>query len=297
MVTYSFPVRRQADEILIMPIGDIQWYGEKKGIALGMLRRAIEWGVKHNAWFLGMGDYVDAFSPSNRQRLRGAALYDTAQAIVDSRAEQLVHEIFEEALKPSVGRWLGLLEGHHYHQFSAGMTTDMILADKLKTRHLGTSAYVRLRFQRGGVKDPTSQQVLIWCHHGAGAGQTPAAILNKLRGISTQFAGDIYLMGHLPRKTTDVIDRLEPVWPAAGAGEPYLVHRTKVLASTGGYMKTWEPGSRQGLVPRGGYGEAAMYTPAALGGVLVKVRPRWKTEEQPDGKRREIWLPDLSVEA
>src|SRR5688572_14554853 len=115
-----------------------------------MLKRAIEWGVEKGAWFIGMGDYVDAFSPSNRQRIRSAALYDTAQSMIDQKAESLVTELYEEALKPSKGRWLGLLEGHHYHQFSAGMTTDMLLADMLGTKHLGTAAYVRMVFKRGG---------------------------------------------------------------------------------------------------------------------------------------------------
>lgn len=289
LVTHTFPVKsRQSDEIKIMPVGDIQWHGDDKGVALGMLKRHIEWGVANDAYFLGMGDYIDAFSPSNRQRIRSAALYDTASAIIDQKAEALVNEIYEKALKPSKGRWLGLLEGHHYHQFSAGMTTDMILADKLGAKFLGTSAYVRLRFRRSS--NLNGDNVLIWAHHGTGAGQTPAAVLNKLRAMAATFDGDVFLMGHLPKKVVDVMDRLVPVFPRTG--EPFLVHRTRVLAGTGGFMKTWQPGARQGIVPRGGYGEAAMYQPAALGGVLVRVRPRWKVEDGHD-----FWSPDLSVEA
>lgn len=296
IVTHTFPVKsRQSDEVLVVPVGDIQWYGDEKGTALSMLKKCIQWGVDHGAYFLGMGDYVDAFSPSNRQRLRSAALYDTAHSVIDQKAEALVKELYEVALKPSRGRWLGLLEGHHYHQFGTGITTDMMLADMLKTRHLGTAAYVRLRFLRGGTAG--GQDVLIWCHHGSGAGQTPAAVLNKLHKTAAQWKGDIFLMGHLPRKCTDSIDALEPIFPQKG--DPYLIHRTKILAGTGGYMKTWVPQSRQGIVPRGGYGEQAMYTPASLGGVLVKIRPRWKREEQASGAvaARELWVPDLGVES
>ncbi len=288
LVTYTFPVKsRGSDEILVMPVGDIQWHGDDRGVALGMLKRHIQWGVDNDAWFLGMGDYIDAFSPSNRQRLRSAALYDTANAIIDQKAEDLLGQLYDKALAPSKGRWLGLLEGHHYHQFAAGMTTDMLLADRLQTRFLGTSAYVRLLFGRGGNSVGT---VLIWAHHGSGGGQTPAAVLNKLRGMAATFDGDVFLMGHLPKKVVDVMDRMVPVYPKKG--EPFLVHRTRVLAGTGGFMKTWVPGARQGIVPRGGYGEAAMYQPAALGGVVVRVRPRWKQEGDHD-----FWSPDLSIEA
>jgi len=286
IVTHHIPVKARDSEQLIVPVGDIQWHGDAAGVALGMLKRHIEWGVKHDALFLGMGDYIDAWSPSNRQRLRSAALYDTAQAIIDQKAEELVEEIYEKALKPSKGRWLGMLEGHHYHQFRAGMTTDMLLADKLGAKFLGTSGYVRLLFSRGVSRG----QVLVWCHHGAGGGQSPAAVLNKLRAMATQFEGDVFLMGHLPKKCNEPIDRLMPMFPHKG--EPFLIHRTKILSGTGGFMKSWVVGARQGIVPRGGYGEAAMYTPAALGGVVVKVRPRWKRVDDHD-----LWLPDMSVEA
>lgn len=291
IVSRVIPVKtRQKDEVLVMPIGDIQWFGDDKGVALKMLKRHIQWGVDHNVFFLGMGDYTDAFSPSNRQRLRGAALYNTANAIIDQKAHELVDEIYDKALAPSKGRWLGLLEGHHYHQFAAGMTTDMLLADKLQAPFLGTSTVIRLQFRRGNGKETASNHVLIWAHHGTGTGQTEASILNRLKRTATQFEADIFLMGHLPQKVNAPIDRLVPIFPPTG--KPYLTHRTKILAGTGGFMKTWVVGAREGLIPRGGYGEVAMYTPAALGGVLVKIRPRWKQKEG-----HTIWSPDLSVEA
>lgn len=296
LVSHVFPVSsRQQDEVLLMPVGDVQWYGDEKGVALGMLQRHIQWGVDHGAWFLGMGDYIDAFSPSNRQRIRSAALYDTANAVIEAKAKELVDELYEKALAPSKGRWLGLLEGHHFLQMGSGITTDQMLADKLGARFLGTSAYVRLQFRRGSkgskAHSMPSGQVLIWCHHGCGTGQTPAAVLNKLKAMASGFEGDIFLMGHLPRKVNEPMDRLEPIYPAVGR-EPFLVHRTKVLAGTGGFMKGWVAGSRQGIVPRGGYPEQGMMAPAALGGILVRIRPRWKVESGHD-----VWLPDISVEA
>src|SRR5688572_5995298 len=168
---------RQGDEVLLMPIGDIQWYGDERAIALKMLRRHIEWGVANNAYFIGMGDYVDTFSPSNRERLRSAALYDTAREAVDKLTHDLVEEIFERALKPSVGRWLGLLEGHHLHEYMDGTTTDQHLCRLLKAPFLGSSAYVRLVLRRQGA---SSVPVLIWSHHGVGGGTSLSGPLNQL---------------------------------------------------------------------------------------------------------------------
>lgn len=40
-------------------------------------------------------------------------------------------------------------------------------------------------------------------------------------------------------------------------------------------------------MPRGGYVEKGMMNPVALGGILLKIQPRWGDSG---------WLPDLSVE-
>lgn len=64
------------------------------------------------------------------------------------------------------------------------------------------------------------------------------------------------------------------------------------MAGTGGFARAWVPGATQGGIPRGGYAEQGMLPPASLGGILVKIRPRWK---QAGGQ--EMFVPDLSVEA
>lgn len=286
-ISHVIPTKtRQKDEVLILPVGDIQWAGDKRQVALGMLKRHIQWGVDNNAYFLGMGDYIDFMSPSNRQRHRSAALYDTANQVIADKADELTQEIYQEALAPSKGRWLGLLEGHHFFE-TAGGTTDQTLAGLLGAKFLGTSAFIRLQFTRGSQDGSSS--VLIWCHHGVGAGQTPAAVLNKLKNIAAGFEADIYLMGHLPKKVVEVTDRLTSVWPVNT--NPYTVHRTKVFAGTGGFMKGWVPQGRQDGIPRGGYPEQGMMPPASLGGIALRVRPRWKSVGG-----REMWVPDISVE-
>lgn len=285
LVSHVMPMRNRQSEVLLMPVGDIQWYGDGAAVALGMLQRHIDWGVKQGAYFLGMGDYIDAFSPSNRERFKSAHLYDTAMRAVDDKAEDLVNDLFNKALKPSKGRWLGLLEGHHFHEFRNGTTTDQLLADKLDAKFLGTSAYVRLQFQRMTSKG----NVVIWCHHGRGGGRRLSGPLNQLDVLPAHWHGDIFLVGHHHKKVVGPVDYQIPLWHSKGAR---LVHRTKILACTGGFLKGYVPGSRQGLVPRGGYVEQAMLPPVALGGVLVRIRPRWCRENGQD-----VWLPDLSVEA
>lgn len=288
LVSHTIPVKtRQSDELLLMPIGDVQWAGDKKDVALGMLKRHIQWGVDHNAYFIGMGDYIDFLSPSNRARLRGAELYDTAMKVIDKKSEELTEELYDIALKPSKGKWLGLLEGHHYTQFESGVTTDQLLADRLQAPFLGTSAYIRLLFRRSTL--PSVHQILIWAHHGVGGGGRVSAPLNKMDQLSINWDADIYLMGHHHKKVAAPIDYIVPVWPLRG-GKPYLSHRTRIIANTGSFLRGYQEGAQHGKVPRGNYVEQKMLSPVSLGGIVITIKPRWRHRAG-----LEVWEPDLKV--
>ena len=68
------------DETLIMPIGDVQF--GSAACDFDKFRRHMDWGMKHGAYFIGMGDYVDFGSPSNRGALK--ALEDASRNRVTS---------------------------------------------------------------------------------------------------------------------------------------------------------------------------------------------------------------------
>lgn len=283
LVSHVMPAGK-GKEILLMPVGDIQWSGRDPEVAMGMLQRHIEWGVAHNAYFLGMGDYIDFMSPSNRQRLSNAALYDTAIKTIDEKAASLVEDLYLKALAPSKGRWLGLLEGHHYQQYRDGTTSDQALAKMLDAPFLGSCAFVRLVLQFTKTRVGT---VTIWAHHGVGGGGSAGAPLNKLERLLGSWEADIYLMGHHHKKVAGPIDRIEATWGQGKHAKATLVHRTKIIACTGSFLKGYAVGEADGKVPRGGYVEQKMLNPVALGGVLVKIRPRYVND---------AWSPDLNVE-
>jgi len=287
LVSHVIPARVGQD-IIVMPVGDIQWSGRDSEVAMNMLTRHIAWGVEQGAYFLGMGDYIDFMSPSNRARFQNAGLYDTAIKSVDDKARSLVEDLWLKALKPSKGRWLGLLEGHHYHQYRDGTTSDQELAGMLDAPFLGTAAFVRLVLQMSKTREAP---VTIWCHHGVGGGITTGAPLNRLERLLVSWEADIYLMGHHHKKVAGPIDRIEPVWGGGHSKTATLIHRTKIIACTGSFLKGYAANERDGLVPRGGYVEQKMLNPVALGGILVKIRPRWANTDTKAG-----WIPDFNVE-
>ena len=266
-----------------MFLGDFQWAGRKShGTALTKLKEAIAEGMERGAYFIGMGDYIDFLSPSNRQRLRAAALYDTAEDVIDQKSMELVHEIFDIALKPTVGRWLGLVEGHHFAQLKTGDTTDMRLCEMLKAPFLGTSGVIRLVFQRAKT---THVPVTIFVHHGHGNGQTGYYPLARLEKFAADQEGvDVFAIGHTTKLGHLVKNRMGYRWDHGGAA----YHRTVHLIGTGGYSRAYIEGARQGRVPRGGYAEQQMLGPAVIGSPTLVIRPT---------RSKDSHFPVLRVEA
>lgn len=285
IVTYNVPLQR-GKPLTIVPIGDIQWAGKKGPTSLSLLKETIDKGLAADAWYIGMGDYIDFLSPSNRQRLAGANLYDTAMDVVDNTAMRLVEEIYEEALKPTRGRWLGMLEGHHFSQLKSGTTTDQKLCEMLDAKFLGSTAFVRLNFIKGGGGKGRSggYPLVIWAAHGSGGSGKIAGPLSKLENILPYWDADIFLAGHHTKQVVGAINRIYPYFHASG---DKLVHRKLMLVGTGGFAKGYMEGSKEGQVPRGGYVEQGLMNPAALGAPIVRIVPRMEGE---------VWAPEITAE-
>lgn len=246
-------------EVKIMPVGDL--HSGSQGFARDRLKRHIEWGVKNDCYFIGMGDQVDVASPGNRHRIRTASLYDSVEDMMEEAAMKAVEDV-ADILKGTEGRWLGLVEGHHFWEFANGETSDTLLAEKLGAPFLGNCAFVRLRFDRG-----SSIVCTLWVHHGSGGGQKAASPLYKLENLTPYFDADIYLIGHTHKKAAAPISQLY----LNNRGD--IKHRKKILACTGSFLKAYTQGSERHGRAQGDYVEKRLLSPATLGGVLLRVRP------------------------
>ena len=268
LITFDVPNHYKAKKpLVIAPLGDIQWAGGRGPTAKQALREYLDRTLEMGAYYLGMGDYTDFLSPSNRQRIRAAALYDTAEDVIDDKALDLALELYQEYLRPTKGRWLGLLHGHHYAMLKTGESTDQRLCQLLEAPFLGTSAFIRLKFKI----DAGDMNVIIWAHHGCGGGVTAGAPLNKLEKAALGFDADIYVMGHTTKSPATPLNRVKARWN--GHGAPDLIHKKVLLVNSGGFNKSYIVGSKQGRVPMGGYAEQGMMNPAALGAPIIRIEP------------------------
>ncbi len=266
-------------ETIVCPISDIQWTGRPEAIASDHLKAHLAKARDLDAYYVGLGDYIDFASPSNRTRLRNADLYDNAETVIQDKARELTKQLYDEYLRTTAGRWLGLLHGHHYAELD-GQTSDQYLASLLGAAYLGTCAYVALDFH---CSPDRHGRILLWLHHGVGSGKA-AAPITKLETIANYFEADIFIQGHMTKLAGAPINR---VYPKFCSDKFCLEHKKMLLVGSGGWSKAYMVGNRRNGRPHGCYVEQGVMPPTSLGGPFIHITPQW------DSRR---WCPVLSVE-
>lgn len=265
---------RPNQEVTLCPLGDIQWAGDESDLAYEHLKEHISICMKSpTPRFIGMGDYIDFASPSNRQRLADAKLYDTAKKVIAAAGKGLVEELVARVLKPTIGKWIGLTEGHHHHPVILGkkkdgtetvVDSDVYLSKLLDTRYLEEFALVEMEWVGQG-------KFGVVAFHGTGSSTYPWGPLTRLWRLVPNFSADLLLMGHQTKKTFAETNRVSMDGSA---------HRVIKIVGTGGWTKGYVPGKRTYI------SEAAM-TPVALGQPIIHIRPKM---------RGRIWDPNWTVE-
>lgn len=261
----AIEVHLPESELKLAPVGDIQ-YGEVEGCDVDKLSAHIEFGVGHGWRFLGMGDYTDFASPGNRARLQAAGLYDDSNRLISAAALRWTDQLFDLALAPSEGQWLGLLEGHHFLNIPEIGTTDTHLAQRLGAPFLGTSAFLHVYLADFPLP------VRIWCHHGYGGSvQATAGKVPHMERVMMDNEADIYLEGHIHRKFGIPLDGLKAV---RYKRKMRIVATTKILGFTGSFLRGWQQGNvSEAGFPRGSYAEQRVLRVIPTGGLLITARP------------------------
>lgn len=283
MIFNTYVVEGATTEVTLCPIGDIQWAGDRRDLAFDMLRRHIDLCLQQvNPLFLGMGDYVDFASPSNRQALRQAPIYDTARRVINDAAAQLADEVYELILKPTKGMWVGLHSGHHLYPLFSGGNTDIRLCEMLDAAYLGPAKAITFI----DFKDKThTQTVTLYSEHGDGYGKKATRPLDMLEALSAHYETvDIFCMGHHTKKGKADGVRMAPIRPKRGS--PRLKHRELHYVATGG----WTKGYRENTIT---YVEQRGYSPVQLGAPLIHIRPHWRNSTS---LGTSVWEPGIRVE-
>lgn len=256
------------DGLTIIPFGDIHHNAPMHAGKLFQrycdeLKTRIAAG--ENLMFIGLGDYLETFSASERKVMSGT-LHESSQAIIDDMIMEACDKLAEQ-LDFTRGRWLGLLEGNHTYTNADGVSVSGYLSRKLGAGEpLGDQTNIGLYIawpKKFGAAATGATQLDIWAHHGTGGGgQTVGNTFNNVEKFAKGRVGDLYLMGH--DHHIGGVPGVPDVYRAGSRKSPHLESRQRYFVRTGSFLK--------GMVPdRVSYSTAAAYSPLPIGVCEVRV--------------------------
>lgn len=261
--THAYKIKYRSNKpIRVIFFGDV--HRDSPNHAGGKWREFLDYAKKQkDAYFFGMGDYLDSTSTSERECLGhiSSKMHETFRndiiALQHAKCELIAKEL--EFMR---GRIIGMLNGNHYFQFPSGINSDQKICELLGAQYLGVCSFVRLYFM---MNDVNSQSVSrdIFAHHGAGAARLFGGSFNRVQQMAEGAEADIYAMGHDHKRI-------------ASPGQPrlFLRHsshdglkieqREPVVLRTGSFLASFEPGVVN-------YNVDACRSPASLGHVEVLI--------------------------
>ncbi len=209
-----------------------------------------------NPLFLGMGDYQDCASGSERIVIGDDRLHESTKAVLSGHSRGVCKTLVNE-LGFMKGRLLGMIGGNHFFTFENGSTSEHVLCDALGAKFLGVCSLIRITFICSqGKSRPRSVSLDIMAHHGKGGGSLAGSTFNTVEKMQAVAEADIYLMGHDHSK--GVIPAKPRLRLTTGCGSLTVKERTPFLGRTGSFLKAYEPGMVN-------YNVDACRAPAALG--------------------------------
>lgn len=254
------------EPIYLFPFGDIH-----RSAPLCDVERWIEFNewaaTKKNAYFLGMGDYEDFLSTSERTAIKNSGLHDSTLITLDDLAEDHIQRFYNETyyMKDKI---IGYIEGNHYYQFDAGFTSTQRLAHLMGTKYLGVSSFIRLSFKKKEW-ERSRGCIDIWAHHGKGNGRKAGTSLNKVEDMILSANADIYLMGHDHKKSCAYVSSLELT---SSKGGVKLKQKKRLLARTGSFLKGY-------VEDKASYVADMALNPTDLGVVKIELTPKRNRKE------------------
>lgn len=260
--TLEIPYFKYNEPIYLIPFGDV--HRSSPLCDVERWEEFLGWAkTKPRCYFLGMGDYDDLGSTSERSILGSEHLHEstvqTLEGLYLKHTKRFCKEI--EFMR---GRLIGLMEGNHYGQFQNGTTTTQKMAELMGCKYLGVSTFIRLQLVPKGREKAGRAAVDLWAHHGKGAARLVGGSLNRVEQMLEAAECDIALMGHDHKKSIATKTRFKL---SQGGGSVRLSHRKILIGRTGSFLKGYDEGKPSYIV------DAAM-NPTDLGVIKIEMTPK-----------------------
>lgn len=229
-----------------------------------------------NAVFLGMGDYLDATSTSERECLGHITpkMHETFNHDLN-QLKLAKTELMAKELAFMKGRLIGLVNGNHYYDFPSGVNSDQKLCELLGCTYLGVCAFIRLTIQISTCR----HCVDIFAHHGKGAARLIGGSLNRVAQMVEGAEADIFCMGHdHKRGAVPTSPRLFLEHTRTGLA---VRHKETWAVRSGSFLASYTDGEAN-------YNVDACRGPSSLGHVEMQLTPK-----QPRNRGTEVQIRAL----
>ena len=212
-----------------------------------------------NAYWVGMGDYAEFITPSDRR-------FDPSQKAIANWVEQ--DNIAEcqtkwvvDLFTPIKDKCWGLLYGNHEESIRK-FNHDNVqknICDRLGVDNLGFSCFLILHFRRAGKSDGRNYKCAIT--HGSSSAITEGAKLMALMRFMKSMDADMYAYGHIHDYIPKSFTRLG----VSDAGR--IKNKVAIGATTGSWFRTYT----QGIISS--YGEQKVYPPTEITAAVFTIDP------------------------
>ena len=259
---FNIPFSKFGEPIYLIPFGDI--HRSSPACHEEYWKEFLGWAKKKpRCYFLGMGDYDDLGSASERLILTDKRLHNSTHQTLEVLYLKHTNK-FAKDIVFMRGRLLGLIEGNHYGEFQNGATTTQKLCELMGCKYLGVSTFIRLRFLPQ-TKHHTRLSVDVWAHHGRGASRLMGGSLNRVEQMAEAAEADIFLMGHDHKKSIAPTVRFQLM---SSPNNGVKLHARKILIGrTGSFLKGYEQGVASYIV------DNAM-KPCDIGVIKIEMTPQ-----------------------
>ena len=256
--TYTVKRKSQTDWISLHFIGDIH-IGQGNHNRERLLERINVIKKDPLAIWMGMGDYGDhIYYTDPRFDLNSMDGSITIGDLRDGILKQV--RKFCDDIKPIKNKCIGIGSGNHEETIAKKCHVDPTreAAFRLNVSYAGYCSLTRIHLSTSGAR----QSVVLFAHHGYGAGRKHGAQINKIEdAMRIAPSADIYAMGHVHGKVASTLDVIDITQKGK------MLTRQKAFVITGSYSDTY----RQGVLS---YAERNMFTQAGLGSPAIQFRFR-----------------------
>lgn len=233
--------------------------------------------VKHHAWLIGMGDYQEMLSGSERAMMR-RQLHESTDQIIEDLVIKNTLEL-ANVLRPASDHILGMVQGNHYMELLDGRTSTQLLCEKIGAPYLGEMGLVKVNLE---TNDHGRACIVLCVHHGTSSGAANSLLaVKKLEQVAR---ADIYVMGHSHGLAAEREARL--IITKSHKGRLTVKEAPIVFGRSGSFLRQYMDRERSYAVKRA-------YRPAALGVLDVDITLRRPESRDSDHRRTRLTTVEM----